>query len=361
MPTKFHLFIFLILSVTLVACERNNDPTAQNTTEDAETDVSATTLNDNDSDSNNSSIAGKLKGNFSVIVLGSGGPAAMPVGKASSGYLIMIDGKPRILLDAGGGTFQRLAETGINIKDIEIILITHLHVDHTSDIPAMIKTVFFHARGAGMKRTDPIKIFGPGSAVPPFPTSVEFLDGFYGSGGVYRYLNGFAGLIGAGQFSFVGTDLPFDFMTANMPHEVYNDGAGLVIESIGVKHAIVPAVAYRISYGGKSVVYSGDTNSETENMVTISKDTDILFYDTAIMDNIPDCTKTPAFCQLHTTPTRMGEIAAAAKPAKLVLTHLTGFTLPNLNEIKNIVKNQGYAGKIRVASDLKVYNLLDDD
>jgi len=369
MPSKFHLIILFVLSITISACGDNSNSTTQNKNTNGLTNNNTTALTDSES------VSDKIKGGFSVVVLGSGGPAAMPVGRASSGYLIMIENKPRILLDAGGGTYQRLAETGINIKDIEIILMTHLHVDHTADIPAMIKTAFFHARAAGMLREEPFKFFGPAtttaSPAVPYPSSTDFLDGIYGASGVYRYLNGFTGAIQAGSFNRSVTDLPFSFkLSANADptdpnplerHEIYNDGMGLVIESIGVKHANVPAVAYRISYGGKSIVYSGDTNSETANMATIAENTDILFYDTAIMDSVPDCSITPAFCALHTKPVRIGEIAAMANPRLLVLTHLTGFTLPNLDEIEDIVKDQGYEGKIDIASDLKVYNLIEDD
>jgi len=64
---------------------------------------------------------------------------------------------------------------------------------------------------------------------------------------------------------------------------------------------------------------------------------------------------------LHTKPMRMGTVAAMANPKMLVLTHLTGFTMPNLEEIEDIVKDQGFEGKIDVAADLKVYNLMNDD
>jgi ribonuclease BN (tRNA processing enzyme) len=44
---------------------------------------------------------------LSVTVLGSGGPIANPH-RVSAGYILSIDGKPRILVDAGGGTFERI-------------------------------------------------------------------------------------------------------------------------------------------------------------------------------------------------------------------------------------------------------------
>jgi ribonuclease BN (tRNA processing enzyme) len=44
---------------------------------------------------------------LSVTVLGSGGPIANPH-RVSAGYILSIDGNPRILVDAGGGTFERI-------------------------------------------------------------------------------------------------------------------------------------------------------------------------------------------------------------------------------------------------------------
>ncbi|MDQ7084612.1 MAG: MBL fold metallo-hydrolase [Sulfurovum sp.] len=64
-------------------------------------------------------------------VLGSGGPESTDK-RASSAYLIWIDGKSRILVDFGGGASLRFEEVGAEIEDLEVILLTHLHVDHTA-------------------------------------------------------------------------------------------------------------------------------------------------------------------------------------------------------------------------------------
>ena len=83
----------------------------------------------------------KIDGDFSVMVLGSGGPVATTAGRASSSYLIFIDGMPKILMDAGGGAYQRLAESGTNIKDLEIVLLSHLHADHMGGLTPIIKSM----------------------------------------------------------------------------------------------------------------------------------------------------------------------------------------------------------------------------
>ena len=127
----------------------------------------------------------KVKGELSVMVLGSGGPIATAEGRASAGYLIFTDGKPRVLMDVGGGTYQRLAKSGTNIKDLDIVLLSHLHADHTGDLSSVMKTVYFHnnlarnqaaAQGVTLAgRTAPINIYGPtSSALPAMVNGVSF-------------------------------------------------------------------------------------------------------------------------------------------------------------------------------------------
>jgi len=44
-----------------------------------------------------------------VLVLGSGGPRAF--GRAATSYIVLVDGVPRILVDAGPGAFPRWSST----------------------------------------------------------------------------------------------------------------------------------------------------------------------------------------------------------------------------------------------------------
>ena len=127
--------------------------------------------------------------------------------------------------------------------------------------------------------------------------------------------------------------------------------------AVGVNHGPVPALAFRVEYKGKSIVYSGDTSSKGNNMIEISKNADLLIYDTAIMDDTPDGPNDGVFFLLHTTPSRMGEVATAAGAKKLVLSHITAVTQSRLDEVEDLVRAQGYQGKISAAEDLKVYNV----
>lgn len=311
--------------------------------------------------------AERMQRGLSIMVLGSGGPVAHRTARASAGYLIFIDRKPRILLDAGGGTYQRLAASGTNIKDLDLVLLSHLHIDHTSDLSAMIKTLYFHNRSAGTLRKKPIHIIGPGEnykGFPPvlkgatasqYPSTSQYVDGHYHlNTGVQRYLHIFARAISGGEFNYTTQDVQPDVM---QPIKTVYEKDGLVVKAIGVTHGPVPALAYRIEYKGKALVYSGDTSSKTSNMISLAKDADLLIYDTAIMDDLPNGPKDKVFFALHTTPTRMGQVAKRAGAKGLVLSHITPLTGLRLDKVKKLITEQGFRGRIEVARDLALYNL----
>jgi ribonuclease BN (tRNA processing enzyme) len=298
---------------------------------------------------------------LSIMVLGSGSPAAQPDGRASAGYMVFIDGEPKVLMDVGGGVYQRIADSGMNIYPLEIVLLSHLHVDHVGDMDPVVKALFFHNRLAGFPRDADMTLhfFGPdrapaGAPAPAlrFPTTQTFVDGhFDGTNGVEAYLNDFSHAVG---------NIPFNYDVVNVEHDnslgartIY-DKDGLVIKAIGVPHGPAPALAFRIEFGGRSIAYSGDTTSLSANgnMVEIARDADLLIYDTAIMDD----TGLP-FSAVHTTPTRIGEVARDAGVKRLVLSHLTPITEPNLGTVRALVRNAGYYGRITVAKDLQVFNL----
>lgn len=334
----------------------------------------------------------QIKGDLSVMVLGSGGPLATTSGRASAGYLVFVDGKPKILMDCGGGTYLRLGQSGANIKDLDTILLSHLHIDHMGDLDAIVKDMYFQNRVANVAtqpinfpdgRTEPFTVYGPAANNVPFaaasgvlvqpltdladpmtaqyPATSTFVDDqFNVNTGLDRYLHVFAQMISAGVFAYNTQDISPNWKSdiSDLSAHVVYDKDGLVITAVGVNHGPVPALGFRIDYKGKSIVYSGDTSSAGTHMITLSQDADLVIYDTAITDTLPN--KSPrdhAFFLLHTTPSRMGEVAAAANPKKLVLSHLTPNTEPNIDIVEDAIRAKGYTGRISVANDLKVYNV----
>lgn len=333
----------------------------------------------------------KVDGDLSVMVLGSGGPIATSEGRASAGYLIFVGGKPKVLMDAGGGTFQRLAESGVDlngegIKDLDIILLSHLHIDHMGDLSPIVKAMYFQNRVYNVdnniappnRRTAPFRVFGPGEngvtfegtpavsvagANPDtlqYPATSDFVNDRYDvNHGSERYLNLFSLAISGGKFAYQVEDESPIWNPASTPKTILNED-GLVIKAVGVNHGPVPALAFRIEYGGKTIVYSGDTSSKGENMGMISEGADLLIYDTALFFNQPPADRPDLniFYLLHTTPARIGQVAHQAHVKTLVLSHITPQTEGKFDAVEDMIRAEGYEGKIKVAKDLKVYNLL---
>jgi len=87
-----------------------------------------------------------------VTLLGTGSPEPS-TRRASSGYLVDI-GADIILLDCGGGVFDRLLQAGRKPSDITHVFFSHLHSDHMMDYARLI-----HAAWDESGNTP--KIFGP--------------------------------------------------------------------------------------------------------------------------------------------------------------------------------------------------------
>jgi len=72
-------------------------------------------------------------------VLGSRGPE-LEDKRASTSYLIWVDGQPRVLVDSGGGSALRFGQAGAHVAKLDVVLLSHLHVDHSGDFAALIKS-----------------------------------------------------------------------------------------------------------------------------------------------------------------------------------------------------------------------------
>src|ERR1700730_19453180 len=87
-------------------------------------------------------------------VLGSGGPELQDK-RASSSYLVWEDGHAKALIDAGGGSALRFSESGAQMSQLDVILFTDFHVDHSADFSTLIFSSWFEDRSA------PLSIYGP--------------------------------------------------------------------------------------------------------------------------------------------------------------------------------------------------------
>ncbi|MFY9801990.1 MAG: MBL fold metallo-hydrolase [Candidatus Acidiferrales bacterium] len=268
-----------------------------------------------------------------VIVLGSGGPR--PFGRAGSSFLVELDGTPRILVDAGPGAFLRIGELDLDLDNVNTVLLTHLHIDHSGDVPA-----FFNARALSADGPIVYRIFGPDGA-GLFPKTSRFVNLLVGKGGAFEYQKTF----GADE-TFEVHDLPINL---NSPRTtIVNDKDGLVVEEIATHHGDCPSVAYRISYKGLTVVFSGDMDaSALPNLIQLAKDADLLVFNCAVLD--PPASPSQLY-DLHTPPRKIGEAARASNVRSLLLSHLAPDVLSQQEAVRNSIR-ANYAGPVAFASD----------
>jgi len=89
-----------------------------------------------------------------ITVLGSG--SAQPTHRrASAGYLVEWPGGA-LLLDAAAGTYMRALRAGLDPRCLRALVLSHLHPDHTADLPAL-----FWARRQTPGLATPLEIVGP--------------------------------------------------------------------------------------------------------------------------------------------------------------------------------------------------------
>lgn len=74
-----------------------------------------------------------------LIFLGSGGGryAMATQARATGGFRIEMDGV-NIHVDPGPGALVRAKEHGVDVKDTDVVMVSHVHLDHSNDCNAMI-------------------------------------------------------------------------------------------------------------------------------------------------------------------------------------------------------------------------------
>lgn len=274
---------------------------------------------------------------LAVQVLGSGGPESQDK-RASTSYLIWHNGKARVILDAGGGSALRFGESGAQMSQVDIFLFSHFHVDHSSDFPALIFSSWFE------NRNRPLPIYGP-TGNNFMPSTTEFVhDLFSAPHGAYRYLSD---LVDSGaQVSYKLQ--PHNVAATSAPVLAFRN-ADMAVYAVRVIHGAVPALAWRVEIGGKRIVFSGDTNGESEGLPQLARNPDLFVAHNAVPEGATGVER-----KLHMPPSVIGTIAANAQVKQLVLSHRMLRTLGKEAETQTEIKRR-FSGPVVFANDLDCF------
>jgi len=138
---------------------------------------------------------------------------------------------------------------------------------------------------------------------------------------------------------------------------------GVVYEQDGVKvtafevdhKPVKPAFGYRIDYGGRSVVLSGDTGF-SENLIRYARGVDLLVHDVVSPESLSRAEyhveRAKAILSHHVTPLQAGEIFSQVKPKMAIYSHIV---LPSAMEQELIAPaRKTYSGPLEVGEDMMV-------
>ena len=249
-----------------------------------------------------------------LTVLGSGTCAVSKRRSCSSYYLHTQNSN--ILLDIGFGSLRRLTEADIDYRDIDVVIVSHFHLDHVADLSPLLMALRYTP---GYKREKPLTIIGP-------PTLEKFLHGC-------RDL--------FGDWLLPEDEYPLHIIEIDSEQVEINN---CLITAKAAFH-IENSNAYRIEHGGASLMYSGDSGP-CESLTELAADVDLALIECSFPDDAP--------FEKHLTPIRAADIAAKAGAKKLLLTHF----YPPVEKVDVLsISKKTFKGPISIAEDLAIYNV----
>ena len=281
---------------------------------------------------------------FRVTLLGTGVPTPRPDRFGPS--TLIEAGDQKLLIDAGRGAAIRLFQIGIPIGRIDALLLTHFHSDHTSGIPDIWLTGWLESHFGTRRR--PFQVLGPTGA----KALMANLEKAYAADIEIRTAD---------------EKLPREGVAVAV-EEFNSDGAiyqknGVSVIAFEVDHGdlIKPAYGYRIEYGGRSVVISGDTRFN-ENVIKFGTGADLLIHEVAIAR--PELMAESYIKRImahHTTAREAGMVFARTEPKLAAYTHLVLLASKDVSPatISDLIAEtrKSYDGPLEVGEDLTCFEI----
>lgn len=279
-----------------------------------------------------------MKTKVKIVLLGTGYPKPHP--DRSGPALAVIVNDRAFILDAGPGVVRRIQGAFDNgIKElaqtnIDTLILTHLHSDHTLGLPDIIFTPWV------MRREKKLAIYGP----PGTKHMVKHITAAYKE-------DIFVRTHGLEDGNLTG----YKTQVTEIESGIFYRDEQVQIKAFKVKHGIWKhAFGLTFLIGDKKIVISGDTKPHPD-VVREAKGADVLIHevvsDTSYDDVDPRWKK--YLKTFHTSSTELAAIAKKAKAKKLILIHQIH---PKISKRKLVAEiKQGYSGKVIYGNDLDVF------
>lgn len=240
-----------------------------------------------------------------LTVIGCAGSFPSAESPASS-YLLDHDGH-RIVLDLGNGSIGALQQH-VDLTwpgALDAVILSHCHLDHCADLGSLYVQRHYYSA-----TTERLPVLGPSDAR-------ERAVGIYG------------------KQDESGLDEEFDFIT--FPRDPMDVGP-FTIEVVRAVHP-VEAYSVRVTAGGRSITYSGDT-AVNERLIRLAHGTDVALFEASF-------TGTDFPPGVHMSAGEAGQAAQDSGAGRLVLTHHVSMNDP---AVVLAEASEQYDGPVTLAS-----------
>ena len=266
-----------------------------------------------------------------ITLTGTGSPMVDP-NRAGPSTLV-VAGEKTFLIDCGRGVLMRAAAAGVGAANLTALLLTHLHSDHITDLSDVITTRWINSFGPA-----PLPIIGP----PGTRAVVEATLAALAPDISYR----------------IGHHADITEPPEVVVHEYAN---GQVWDSDGVRITVAPTdhrpveptIAFRIEYGGASVVLAGDT-VPCATLDELARGANALVHTVIrkdLVEQIP-VQRLKDILDYHSSVEQAAATAARAGVDTLVLTHYVPPLAAGQEDQWRALAAGEFSGRVELGDDL---------
>lgn len=292
----------------------------------------------------------QLADGLHVGLCGTGSPFPDP--ERAAPCTIVIAGKDMFLFDAGSAAAKQISLMQFSTGQLKGVFITHFHSDHIDGLGEVLMT-----RWAQHTDNQRLTVHGPSG----ISNVLNGIEAAYAADSVYRTAHHGKATMPP---DLAGADVN-EFIVEKGAYTTVLKQADLLIEAFAVNHQpINPAVGYRITYKGRTVVLSGDTTSD-QQVADAAQGVDLLVHEAlspelvAGLQNAALKNKRDKLAKIfsdipnyHASPTDVAVLAKEAQVRHVVLSHIVPpLPLQPLREIFLGEAPEIFDGPFRIGED----------
>ncbi len=286
-----------------------------------------------------------MASDFTVTLLGTSSPVPQ-MERFGMGTLVEAGGE-MLLFDCGRGAIQRLFQLSAQHVRVDRLFLTHLHSDHLVGIPDLWLTGWIYGRKTAFQ------VWGPHGTANMM---AHLEQAFEADIHIRRDLDE--------MLPQSGIDVAAHEIAEGFEYEVQGAQGVVKVKTFDVDHRpVTPAFGFRIEYGGRTVVMSGDTRP-CDNLVANAQGADLLIHEViaprafwARPSDMTDHHRRQVIAH-HTTPAQAGEIFSRIRPKLAVYSHVIGGADSEAELLDDTAA--AYDGDVVIGRDLMRIDVGDD-